>query len=127
MVEKPVQDTIDEDSAEVDGDVQRFLGRGQIRGGGPAERPHEITTPKTDGREWTVRPPFGSDHLNRCGTVVNDDEVGGRSCPLAPVGPLLDAHGACTEPESATTPRWMASPARRAAPAVDGSVAFAAS
>ena len=119
MVEEPVQGAIDEDGTEVDRDVQRLLGRGQIRSGGAAERPYEITTTKPDGREWTARPPFGRDHLDRGGAVVDDDEVGGRSSPHAPVGPLLDTHGVCTVPERATTPRWMASPALRAALAVE--------
>ena len=79
MVEEPVQGAIDEDGTEVDRDVQRLLGRGQIRSGGAAERPYEITTSKPDGREWTARPPFGRDHLDRGGAVVDDDEVGGRS------------------------------------------------
>ena len=61
MVEEPVQGAIDEDGTEVDRDVQRLLGRGQIRSGGAAERPYEITTRSSDGREWTVRPPFGRD------------------------------------------------------------------
>ena len=111
MVEEPVQGAINKDGTEVDRDVQRLLGRGQIRSGGTTEGPYEITTPKTDGRERTVRPPFGREQLDRCGAVIDDDEVGGRSGPLAPVGPPLDTHGACTEPERATTPRWMASPA----------------
>ncbi|NDH89205.1 MAG: hypothetical protein EBY61_11470 [Actinobacteria bacterium] len=69
MVEEPVQGAIDQDRPEIDRDVQRLLGRAQIRGGGATERPNEITTPKTDGREWAIRSPFGRDHLDRCGAV----------------------------------------------------------
>ena len=126
MVEDQVHVAIDEDGTEVNRDVQRLLGRGEIRSRGTTEGPYEITTPKTDGRERTVRPPFGREHLDRCGAVIDDDEVGARSGPLAPVGTPLDTHGACTEPRG---PRrrdgWHRRRGGRAA--VAGSVAFAAS
>ena len=121
VIEEPMQVTIGQDSTEINGDVQRdpaVVRSGTV--GPPSVRTR--SPPQADGRKGSLaRRAFV-----RTATAAAESSKTARSrgsrTSSPPVRVFLDGHASLTDPESATTPRWIASAAARAAVRVAATV-----